>query len=66
MRIAASFPCRALAAKSGSAICPRTTPTRSHCPAASTCSASRGLVIRPAPMTGMPTAARIAAGTCMA
>ena len=63
MRIAAACPARALAAKSGSAICPRTTPTRSHCPSASAWSACSGLVIRPAPSTGMSTAARIAAGT---
>ncbi len=60
VRISVACPDRALAAKSGSAIWPRTTPTRSQCPSASARSAWTGSLIRPTPMTGRLTAWRIA------
>lgn len=53
-------PARALARKSGSAIWPRTTPTRSQWPSASARSACAGSLIRPTPITGRLTARRIA------
>lgn len=59
-------PRSALAAKDGSAICPRTTPTRSHDPDATASRAWAGVVKRPTPITGTDTAARTADGTCAA
>ena len=61
-RMASVAPARALAAKSASAICPRTTPTRSQCPSASARSACNGSLKRPTPMTGSSTALRSALG----
>ena len=59
-------PRSALAANSGSAICPRTTPTRSHDPDRTASRACAGVVNRPTPITGTDTAARTADGTCAA
>jgi hypothetical protein len=61
-RISSVAPARALAAKSGSAIWPRTTPTRSQCPSASARSACNGSLNRPTPTTGRSTALRNALG----
>ena len=55
-------PARALAAKSASAIWPRTTPTRSQWPSARARSACSGSLKRPTPMTGRSTALRSALG----
>ena len=60
VRMCVAYPARALAAKSGSAIWPRTTPTRSQCPSASARSACTGSLIRPTPITGSLTARRMA------
>ena len=73
VRMSCWCPERALAAKSASAICPRTTPTRSQCPSASARSAWTGSLNRPTATTGNRTARRIAfgmnsaypGGTCM-
>ena len=59
-------PARALAPKSGSAIWPRTTPTRSQRPCSRARSAWRGSLKRPTPTTGTPTARRMALGMNMA
>ena len=65
-RISWALPDRALAAKSGSAIWPRTTPMRSACPSASAFSACSGSLKRPTPTTGRSTALRSADGMNMA
>ena len=59
-------PARALAANSASAICPRTTPTRSQWPSASARSAWSGSLKRPTPTTGRSIALRIADGMYIA
>ena len=59
-------PRSAFAAKDGSAIWPRTTPTRSHDPERTASRACAGVVNRPTPITGTDTAARTADGTCAA
>ena len=59
-RISSVAPARALAAKSASAIWPRTTPTRSQWPSASARSAWSGSLNRPTPTTGRSTALRMA------
>ncbi len=56
----------AWAVKSGSAICPRTTPTRSQAPSRRADSASLGRENLPTPTTGRATAARSADGMCSA
>ena len=66
VRMSAPWPERALAAKSASAIWPRTTPTRSHSPACRARSACRGSLNRPTPTTGSSTAWRMALGMNMA
>ena len=66
LRISVACPERALAAKSASAICPRTTPTKSHCPDSRARSAWSGSLNRPTPTTGMFTASRMALGMNMA
>ncbi len=66
VRMSVAWPDRALAAKSGSAIWPRTTPTRSHWPSSRARSACRGSLKRPTPTTGRPTAWRMALGMNMA
>ncbi len=61
-RISSVAPARALAAKSASAIWPRTTPTRSQWPSARARSACSGSLNRPTPTTGSSTALRMADG----
>ena len=60
--MSSACPERALATKSGSAIWPRTTPTRSQCPSASARSAWIGSLNRPTATTGRSTTLRIAEG----
>ena len=60
------WPTRAFDAKSGSAIWPRTTPTRSQCPAWSARSAWSGSLYRPTPTTGRSIASRMAEGMKLA
>ncbi len=61
-RVSSVKPPRALRTKSASAIWPRTTPTRSHCPSCSARSAWSGSLNRPTPTTGRSTAWRSAEG----